>query len=89
VIDMLEAEARERPDDPAIWQLLVDAYTGTKNAIGVYRSRAEVYFMFGSDDKAIEQLKLASNQTRDNYPLNAKIQKRMREMQQAKADMKT
>jgi predicted Zn-dependent protease len=89
VIDTLEAEARERPDDPAIWDLLVDAYTGTKNAIGVYRSKAEVYFMVGNDERALEQLRLASNQTRDNYPLNAKIQKRMREMQQAKADMKS
>jgi predicted Zn-dependent protease len=89
VIDTLEAEARERPDDLAIWGLLVDAYIGSKNAIGVYRSQAEVYFMVGNDEKAIEQLRLAANQTRDNYPLNAKIQRRMREMQQAKEDLKT
>ena len=87
-IELLEAEARQRSDDPQVWQLLVDAYTGSKNALGVYRSRAELYFLYGSEDKAMEQLKLAAQQTRENYPLNAKIQKRMREIQQAKNDTK-
>lgn len=88
VINALEAAGRERPDDPLLWQLLADAYTGTKNTIGIYRSRAEVLFLRGNEDRALEQLMLAADQTKSNYPLNAKIQRRMREMQQAKSDMK-
>ncbi len=88
VTERLEAAARERSDDPLIWRLLVDAYTASKNTLGVYRSRAEVYFLNGDDQHALEQLRMADNSVRDNYPLSAKIQKRMREMQQAKGDLK-
>jgi predicted Zn-dependent protease len=88
VIPRLEAAARERSDDVQIWRLLIDAYTGNKNPLGVYRSRAEVYFLNGNDEHALAQLKLAADNVRDNYPLAAKIQKRMREIQDAKADLK-
>lgn len=88
IIEGLEAAARERSDDPQIWRLLVDAYTGSKNTLGIYRSRAELYFLNGDDQHAMEQLRLAANSVRNNYPLTAKIQKRMREMQQAKGDNK-
>lgn len=88
VIERLEAAARERSDDTQIWRLLVDAYGGSKNALGVYRSRAEVYFLSGDDEKAVEQLQFAINSVKKNYPLTAKIQKRIREIQQAKDDLK-
>lgn len=88
VIERLEAVARERSDDPQIWRLLVDANTASKNTLGIYRSRAEVYFLQGDDNRALEQLRLAANSVRNNYPLTAKIQKRMREIQMAKGDMK-
>lgn len=88
VIERLEAAARERSDDPQIWRLLMDAYTGSKNTLGIYRSRAEVYFLNGDDQHAQEQLQLAANSVKNNYPMTAKIQKRMREMQLAKGDNK-
>lgn len=84
VIERLEATARERSDDPQIWRLLVDAHTGNKNTIGIYRSKAEVYFLSGDNEKALEQLQLAANSAKNNYPLTAKIQKRMREMEPEK-----
>lgn len=88
VIERLEAAARERSDDPQIWRLLVEAYTGSKNTIGIYRSKAEVYFLSGNNEKALEQLQLAANSAKSNYPLTAKIQKRMREMQPPKDSKK-
>lgn len=88
VIPRLEAAARERPDDPQIQRLLLDAYTGTKNALGIYRSKAEVYFLYGNEEKATEQLRLALQQTKSNYALSAKIQKRMREIEQTRNDSK-
>lgn len=87
-IGRLEAAARERSDDVHIWRMLIDAYTAGKNSLGVYRSRAEVYFLNGDDERALEQLRLAVNSVKGNYPLTAKLQKRMREMQQAKEDLK-
>ncbi|MGH8493883.1 MAG: M48 family metalloprotease [Moraxellaceae bacterium] len=88
VTERLEVASRERSDDPLIWRLLVDANTASKNTLGIYRSRAEVYFLQGDDNRALEQLRMAANSVRDNYPLTAKIQKRMREIQQAKGDLK-
>lgn len=88
VIGRLEAASRERSDDAQLWRLLVDAYTGARNPMGVHRARAEVLFLNGQEDKALEQLKLAANEARDNYPMTAKIQKRMREIEQSKQDLK-
>lgn len=80
VLAKLESLARERPEDPQVWRLLVDGYTGSGNALGVYRARAEVYYLTGNDEKAVEQLQIAAETVKGNYPLYAKLQKRMREM---------
>lgn len=88
VIERLEAMARERNDDAQLWRLLVDAYVGTRNPLGVYRAKAEVFYLNGNEDKALDQLKLAATEARNNYPLTAKIQKRMREIEQSKQDLK-
>lgn len=87
VTEMLEAMARERSDDPAIWQQLVEAHTAAKNTLGIYRSRAELYFLNGDTTHALEQLSFAAASVKNNYPLTAKIQKRMREMQQTQEKM--
>lgn len=84
VIGRLEALSREREEDPYLWRMLVDAYTASKNPLGVYRARAETYFLNGDDKQAMEQLQNAAESVKSNYPLYAKIQKRMREMQQVK-----
>jgi predicted Zn-dependent protease len=87
-ITRLEAAARERSDDAQIWRQLIDAYTQDKNALGVYRSRAEVYYLNGDDEKALEQLRLAADSVKGNYPMTAKLQKRMREIEQEKEALK-
>ena len=88
VIGQLEAATRERNDDAQLWRLLVDAYVGTKNRLGVYRAKAEVLYLNGQEDKALEQLKLAAKEASKDYPMAAKIGKRMREIEQSKQDLK-
>ncbi len=88
VIPQLEAMVRDRRDDALLWRLLIDAYNGTRNAIGIHRARAEVLFLHGNEDKALEQLKLAADLARENYPLTARLQKRMREIDASKNDLK-
>lgn len=88
VTERLEALARERSDDIQPWRLLVDAYSSTKNALGVHRARAEVYFLYGHEDKALEQLKMAGDLVKNDYPTTARIQKRMRKIEESKQDMK-
>jgi predicted Zn-dependent protease len=87
-ISRLEALARRREEDIQIWRLLIDAYTAAKNSLGIYRSKAEVFFLSGDDEHALEQLKHAADSGKGNDPLTAKTQKRRREMQQAKDNMK-
>lgn len=88
VIPQLEAMVRERRDDALLWRQLIDAYNSTRNAIGIHRARAEVLFLHGNEDKALEQLKLAADLARENYPLTARLQKRMREIEASKNDLK-
>lgn len=87
-IERLETLARDRADDPQVWSFLADAYAAAKKSLGVYRSRAEMYFLHGDEQRALEQLRLAANQSKDDYPLTSRIQKRMREMQQANDGLK-
>jgi predicted Zn-dependent protease len=87
-IERLEAAVKDRSDDPQIWRQLVDAYTLAKDPIGVYRSKAEVFFLMGDSQRALDQLKLAIQQVKENYPLTSRIQKRIREIQQSEADLK-
>lgn len=88
VLGRLEALARERPDDPFLWRLLVDGYSASKNPLGVQRARAETLFLNGDDDRAIEQLRIAAEGVKGNYPLYAKLQRRMREMERARDEAK-
>lgn len=88
VIPLLEALVRERRDDALLWRQLIEAYNGTRNAVGIHRARAEVLFLHGNEDKALEQLKMAADLARDNYPLTARLQKRMREIEASKNDLK-
>lgn len=88
MIEPLEAATRERDDDVQLWRLLVDAYSSSRNRQGIHRAKAEVFFLNGNEEKALEQLKLAADEVKGNYPLTAKIQKRMREIEQSKNDMK-
>lgn len=88
MIGALEAATRERNDDAQLWRLLMDAYSATRNSLGVHRAKAEVLFLNGNEEKALEQLKLAADIAKGNYPLTAKLQKRMREIEQSKNDMK-
>ncbi len=87
-LPILETLTRQRPDDPQAWQQLIDAYTHTRNALGIYRARAELLFLMGDETRALEQLKLALKQANDNYPLQAKLQQRSREIQDSKNDLK-
>lgn len=84
----LEAMTRERRDDPQLWRLLIEAYSARKDAMGIFRARAEVYFLSGNEEKALEQLKLASDQVKNNYPLTARLHKRMREIESSRNDLK-
>jgi predicted Zn-dependent protease len=88
-IERLEAAVKDRPEDPQIWRLLVDAYTAARDPLGVYRSKAEVFFLTGDTQRALEQLQLAIKQVNENYPLVSRIQKRIQEIQQSERDLKS
>lgn len=81
-VDWLDALARERPEDPAVWQLMTEARLQLKDPVNVLRSRAELHFLVGKGDQALRDLEEAARQSRDNYPVLARIDARLEQMRQ-------
>lgn len=76
-IPALEMQAMKFPENPFIWQLLVEAYGDTRNIVNVHRARAEVQYLHNHNKRAIEQLNYALALTKDNFQLSEKIQSRV------------
>lgn len=87
-IALLEKLSYSRPDDPQVWRSLHEAYVVDKNSTGAYRSQAEIFFLTGQNDNAIQQLVLADKSVTDNYPLTAKIKQRIDFIQRDIKEMK-
>lgn len=78
----------ERPEDPNVWQKLIEVYQAQKDALNLLRARAEFSFLLGDIDKALKDLEQAKNLAQNNYPLLAKITARYRTLIELKANTK-
>ncbi len=78
--DALRALLQQRPGDPYLYYLLAEANGLAGNIVGVHVSRAEYMYLSGDMEGALEQLRIASQRTRNNYQLNARIKRRMAEL---------
>ena len=81
-VNWLDTLTRERPEDPAVWQLMTEARLQLKDPVNVLRSRAEWRFLDGQGDQAVRDLEEAARQSRDNYPVLARINARLEQMRQ-------
>jgi len=87
-VEKLQSLSRRRPTDPAVWEALAEAYGHAQNAVGVHQARAEVLFLTGSTELAVEQLTYAANMAKDNFQLVSKIKYRQSEMKIAQQDLR-
>lgn len=78
---LLDPLVLERPNDPALWQLLADAHGHAGNKARAHRARGEFLFLTGREDRAIEQMRYALDAGKDSFPLHSQIKARVREME--------
>lgn len=78
--ERLEAEARRVGNDPLLWRLLSDCATSQKDALTVFRARAELMYLTNRMRAAEDQLRNAIKLARGNYSLTAQLEHRLGEM---------
>ena len=72
-----------RRSDPNTWQKLSESEGKSGNQVAMYQARAEFLYLTGQKKKALQQLKLALDLSKDQYQTAARIEQRAREMAQA------
>lgn len=79
---LLVEHTRQRNTDPALFKLLAEAASGAGRGGESHYALAEHYYYAGETGTAVQQLKLARDQTsKKDFYLSARIDARMREMQ--------
>lgn len=77
----LELLSRQRTNDHHVWYLLAEVYGLAGNTIGVHQARAEYFVLSGVFDKARRHINHALKLVDDNYPLTARLEERLRQIQ--------
>lgn len=79
---LLVEHSRQRATDPALFKLMAEAASGAGRRGESHYALAEHYYYAGETGTAVQQLKLARDQTpKEDFYLSARIDARMREMQ--------
>lgn len=81
---LLKEHSRENPNDPAVWYMLAETHGLAGNIVGVHQARAEYFVLNGILDKAIQQLQYALPMLKGDHVTTAKVQERIRQIQDLK-----
>lgn len=84
----LEETARDTANDPLLWSMLADCATMQKDAITVFRARAEMLYWTNREKQAEDQLKNALRVAANNYSLTAQLQQRLDDMRKNDAEFR-
>ena len=84
---VLVAQSKIKPNDPGLWYLLAEVQGLSGNISGLHQSRAEYFILNGNLDAAETQLSYALKLTRGDYPTNAKINQRLADIAEIRAQM--
>lgn len=85
--EVLQAQSKRRPNDPALWYLLAEVQGLSGNIIGLHQSRAEYFILNGALDEARKQLTYALKLTHGDYPTTAKINQRLEDINRMQQQM--
>lgn len=85
---LLDKAARDYSNDTLIWRLLADCAAKQKDALAVFRARAEIFFLTNRQQLAEDQLKNALRLAVNNYSLTAQLNQRLNDMQILDAEFK-
>jgi len=79
---VLMEQSRRQPRDPYLWYLLAEVQGLSGNIIGLHQARAEYFILNGILDQAEKQLRYALKLLNDDYTTGARINQRLRDIQQ-------
>ncbi len=75
--EVLIAQSRRQPQDPALWYLLAEVQGLAGNILGLHRSRAEYFILVGNLDAAQRQLNYALQLASADFTTAAQINERL------------
>lgn len=85
---LLDKAVRDHANDTAVWRLLADCAAQQKDALAVFRARAEILYLNNRQKPAEEQLKNALRLAASNYSLTAQLNQRLADMRRLDAEFK-
>ena len=74
---IIRASIKQRPEDPALYQLLSQAAGANGKPAEAHQAQAEYYYLQGDPSAAIEQLRLASRYAGNNFYLQSSVEARI------------
>jgi beta-barrel assembly-enhancing protease len=87
--EVLVAQSKIKPGDPALWYQLAEVQGLSGNIIGLHQSRAEYFILNGIFDQAEKQLKYALELAGEDYVTTARINQRLRDINQLRHQMES
>lgn len=87
-IYLLQTLSLSEQDDPYVWRRLAEAHGLKGQRLGVYRAKAEYFFLYGLNEQALIQLKYALPLAEDNFQLKSKIQGRIEAIEKEETELK-
>jgi predicted Zn-dependent protease len=85
---LLTEHSKTHSEDPSVWYLLAETHGLAGNIVGVHQARAEYFVLTGVLDKAQQQLKYALPLVKNDNLTTAKIEARIRQVEDLKTAMK-
>ncbi|MEK6787891.1 MAG: M48 family metalloprotease [Pseudomonadota bacterium] len=85
---LLDTAVRAHANDTVVWRLLADCAAQQKDALAIFRARAEIFYLNNRQKEAEEQLKNALRLASNNYSLSAQLNQRLADMRSLDAEFK-
>ncbi|MEP0202272.1 MAG: M48 family metalloprotease [Halioglobus sp.] len=85
--EVLVAQSKIKPKDPALWYLLAEVQGLSGNIIELHQSRAEYFILNGNLGQAEKQLTYAQKLTENDYLSSAKINQRLQDIGKMREQM--
>lgn len=86
-IQVLKHQIESNPSLPFLWYKLSEAYGKQGDIAGVHEARAEYLFLSGRINKSIEQLRYAIAASKDNFVLQSRLKRRIKQIQDSRKDL--
>ncbi len=85
---LLQSLSISNNEDPYIWRRLAEAYGLSGHQLGVYIAKAEYFYLYGMNQKAVEQLQLALPLTKGNFQMQSKVEARIEAIENENKQLK-